>query len=80
MTTRDILRNICIFFLLFLNKLYEAIMKRKLQHSVSISKLTASGPLGHYTLLFTINTSEVKNRLSLKKVENVKSSYYENNL
>ena len=68
MTTRHILRNILLFlFVLFLNKLYEAIIKRKLQHSVDIVKFPAPDPLGHYTFLYRIHTSEVKNRLLLKK-------------
>ena len=51
-------------FLYFFNKLYEAIIKRKGQHSVGISKFTA--PLGHYTFLCGINTFGVKNRFLLK--------------
>ena len=40
---------------------YEAIIKRKLQHSgMGISKFTALGPLGHYTFLYKINISRVK--------------------
>ena len=31
------------------------------------------GPLGQYTFLYRINTSQVKNRLLFKKVENVKN-------
>ena len=67
MTTREILRKILFFFILFLNELYEAIIKRNLQHSVGISKFTAPSPLSHYTFLYIVNTSRVNNRLLLKK-------------
>ena len=61
MTTRHILRKILfVFFVLFLNKLYEAIIKRKLQHSWGILKFTARSLLGHHTFLYKINTSGVK--------------------
>ena len=58
MTTRHILRNV-VFFLMFLNKLYEATIK-KLQHSGGTSKFTAPSPLVHYTYLYKITTSRVK--------------------
>ena len=45
-------------FASFLNKLYEAILKRKLQHSMGLKKFTAS--LGHYTFWCGINISGVK--------------------
>ena len=59
MTTRHILRNV-VFFLMFSNKLYEATIKRKLQHSGGISKFTDPSPLVHYTYLYKITTSRVK--------------------
>ena len=80
MTARHILRNSLFFFVLLLNKLYEAIIKRKLWHSVGIIKFTAPKSLGHYTFLYRINTFGVANRLLLKKVQNVKSWYCKNNL
>ena len=70
MTTRHILRSILGFFFgLFLNKLDEAIIKRKLQHNVGISKFMAPGPLDHYTSLYRINTSVEKNRLLIRECE-----------
>ena len=63
---------------MFLNKLYKAIIKRKSQRSMGISKFMAPDPLVHYTSLYRINTSGVKNRLLVKIVENVKSWYCEN--
>ena len=65
MTTRYILRNILFLFVLFLDKLYEAIIKRKLQYSMGILNFTAPGPWppGLLYFLYRINTSEVKNRL-----------------
>ena len=64
MRTRHILRNILFFCIFFQNKLYEAIMKRQLQHSMGILKFTA--PLSHYTFLYGVNTFGVKNRFLLK--------------
>ena len=72
------LKNILLFSYCFLNKLYKAIIKRKLQHSMGISKFTAPGPLVNYTFLYRTNTSRVKQRLLAKKVENVKSWYWKN--
>ena len=69
-----------VFFVLLLNKLYEAIIKRKLWHSVGIIKFTAPKSVGHFTFLYRINTFGVANRLLLKKVQNVKSWYCKNNL
>ena len=45
---------------------------------MGISKFMAPDPLVHYTFLYRINTSGVKNRLLVKIVENVKSWYCEN--
>ena len=52
---------------MFLNKLHEATIKRKLQHSGGISKFTDPSPLVHYTYLYKITTSRVKIDLNWKK-------------
>ena len=65
-----ILRNIVFLFVLFLNKLYEAIITRKIQNSMGVSKFTTPDTLGHYTFFYRINTSGVKNRLLLIAVNN----------
>ena len=54
MTMRYILRNILLLFVLLLNKLYEPIIKRKLQYSMGISKFTAPGPSSQWTTIFFI--------------------------
>ena len=61
MTVKYILRNISFFFVLFLNKLFEAIVKRKLPHSMGISKFMVPGLLGHSDFLYRIYTSGVRN-------------------
>ena len=43
-----------------------------IQLSVDMLTFTTPGDMGHYTFLYRINTSGVKNRL-IKKVENVKN-------
>ena len=52
---RYILRNILLLFVLLLNKLYEPIIKRKLQYSMGISKFTAPGPWPQWTTIFFID-------------------------
>ena len=74
---RDILRDIFILFffeggLAFCKKINFIrlfIIKRKLQHSVDISRFMAPGPLGHYAFLHRINTFAARNRtlLNFKK-------------
>ena len=70
MTRRHILRNILLeTFCIALNKLYQVIINRKLQHIVHIPNFMAPGPLGHYAFLHRINTSGAKNKplLNFKK-------------
>ena len=78
MTTRH--KKHLVFFRIAFNILYDAIIKRKLRHSVGTSKFTAPDPLGHYTFLYRINTSGIRKQTFIKKAENVKKWYCENNL
>ena len=68
MTTKHILRNL--FFLKFLNKFYEVIIKRKLKYSMGTSNFMGPSPVGHYIyFLYRANTSGVKSRLIKKRRE-----------
>ena len=62
-----------------INKVLTENDTKKLQLNMGISKFLAPGHLGHYTFSYRINTTRVKNRLSFKKVENVKSWFCDNN-
>ena len=59
MTTRH--KKHLAFFRIAFNILYDAIIKRKLRHSVGTSKFTPPPPpVGHYTFLYRINTSGIR--------------------
>ena len=67
--TRSIFLERSCFFLVFrflhflkINFIRQFIIKRKLQHTVDISKFMAPGPLGHYAFLHRINTFAARNR------------------
>ena len=49
------------------HKFYYAIIKRKLQHNVDLSKFMGPNPLDHYAFLHRINTFGARNIPSFKK-------------
>ena len=53
------------FYIFFKYTLKRKIIKRKLQHSVDLSKFMTLGPLGHYMFLHRIKTFVARNRLLL---------------
>ena len=77
MTTSYILRNI--FFVLFLNKLYKAIIKRKLQQCGYI-KIHSSCPPGLPYFFLLNKYIWRKKRTFIEKAENGKSWHCKNNV